>query len=66
MVAGWDAEDYEAIKQNLEGLTAGIPDMSIGEVSMCFQRHTIGVFGPLRRLLHRIEQAVVCYREQHP
>jgi hypothetical protein len=48
VVAGWDADDYEAIEQNLEGLTAGIPDMSIGEVPRHFQRHTVGVAGPLR------------------
>jgi hypothetical protein len=62
-VAGWDADDYEAIKQNLEGLTTGIPDMSIGKVPRHFQRHTIGVAGPLRRLLRRVGHAVVCYRE---
>jgi hypothetical protein len=48
VVAGWDADDYEEIKQNLEGLTVGILDMSIGEVPRPFQCHTVGVVGPLR------------------
>jgi hypothetical protein len=48
VVAGWDLDDYEEIEQNLEGLTTGIPDMSIDEVSRCFQRHTVCVAGPLR------------------
>jgi hypothetical protein len=29
-VARWDVEDYEAVEQNLEGLTADIPDIAIG------------------------------------
>ena len=28
----WDAEDYEAVEQNLEGLTTDIPEMPLGEV----------------------------------
>jgi len=36
VVAGWDVDDYEAIEQNLEGLTARIPDMSIGKVPRHF------------------------------
>ena len=47
VAVGWDADEYEAIKQNLEGLTAGIPDMYIGEVSRRFQCHTVGVSGSL-------------------
>jgi len=48
VVAGWDVDDYEAIEQNLEGLTAGILDMTIGEVQRHFQSHTVGMSGPLR------------------
>jgi hypothetical protein len=43
-VVGWDAEDYEAIEQNLEGLIADVPDISIGEILRRYQRHTVGVF----------------------
>jgi hypothetical protein len=31
-VPQWDTEDYQAVEQNLEGLTADIPDMPLGEV----------------------------------
>jgi hypothetical protein len=42
-VPRWDAEDYEAVEQNLEGLTADIPDMPLGEVPRRYQCHTVGV-----------------------
>ena len=48
VVAGWDVDDYKAIEQNLEGLTAGILDMSIDEVLRHFQHHNVGMAGPLR------------------
>jgi hypothetical protein len=66
VVAGWDVDDYEAMEQNLEGLTAGIPDMSIEEVPRCYQRHTVGMSGLLSQLLHRVAWVVVCYHERHP
>jgi hypothetical protein len=66
VVAGWDADDYEAMEQNLEGLTTDIPDMSIEEVPRRYQCHTVGVSGSLSRLLRRVARAVVCYRERHP
>jgi hypothetical protein len=53
-VARWDVEDYEAIEQNLEGLTADVPDITIGEILRCYQRHTVGVSESLSRLLHRV------------
>jgi hypothetical protein len=31
-VPQWDVEDYQAVEQNLEGLTADILDMPLGEV----------------------------------
>jgi hypothetical protein len=65
-VAGWDAEDYDVIEQNLEGLTTDIPDISIEEIPRRYQRHTVGVSGSLSRLLRRVARAVVCYRERHP
>jgi hypothetical protein len=60
------AEDYQVVEQNLEGLTADIPDMPLEEVPRCDQRHTVGVSGSMSQLLHRVSRAVVCYREFHP
>jgi hypothetical protein len=65
-VARWDAEDYEAVEQNLEGLTADVPDIAIGEIPRRYQRHTVGVSESLSRLLRRVARAVVCYHERHP
>jgi hypothetical protein len=59
-------EDYQVVEQNLEGLTADIPDMPLEEVPRQDQRHTIGVSGSMSRLLRRVARAVVCYRERHP
>jgi hypothetical protein len=42
-VPRWDAEDYEEVEQNLEGLTTDIPDMPLGEVPRRYQHHTVGV-----------------------
>jgi hypothetical protein len=63
VVVGWDTNDYEAMEQTLEGLTAYIPNMSIEEVPRRYQRHTVGVSGSLSQLLHRVARAVVCYCE---
>jgi hypothetical protein len=41
------AEDYQVVEQNLEGLTANIPYMSLEEVSRRDQHHTIGVSGSM-------------------
>jgi hypothetical protein len=65
LVAGWDVEDYEAIEQNLEGLTADVPNIYIGDIPRCYHRHTMGVSESLSRLLCRVARAVVCYRERH-
>jgi hypothetical protein len=65
-VPQWDAEDYQAVEQNLEGLTTDIPDMPLGEVPRRYQRHTVGVSESIGRLLRRVSRAVVCYRERHP
>jgi hypothetical protein len=43
LVARWDAEDYEAVEQNLEGLVANIPDITIGDIMRRYQYHTVGV-----------------------
>ena len=53
-VPWWDAEDYEVVEQNLEGLTANIPDMTIKEVPRRYQRHTVVVSESIGRLLHRV------------
>jgi hypothetical protein len=65
-VVRWDVEDYKAVEKNLEGLTADVPDIAIGEIPRRYQRHTVGVSESLSRLLHRVAQEVVCYREHHP
>ena len=31
-VVRWDVEDYEAVEQNLEGLTVDVPYIAIGEI----------------------------------
>jgi hypothetical protein len=60
------AEDYQVVEQNLEGLTADIPDMSLEEVPRRDQRHIVGVLGSMSQLLRRVVRAVMCYRERHP
>jgi hypothetical protein len=60
------AKDYQVVKQNLKGLTADIPDMSLEEVPLRDQRHTVGVSTSMSRLLHRVARAVMCYHERHP
>ena len=62
----WDAEDYEAVEQNLEGLTVDVLDIAIGEIPRHYQRHTVGMSESLSRLLRRVARVVVCYRERHP
>jgi hypothetical protein len=65
-VAGLVVADYEAIEQNLEGLTTDVPDISIDEIPRHYQHHTMGVSSSLSRLLRRVARAVMCYHEQHP
>ena len=60
------AEDYQVVEQNLEGLTADIPDMTLEEVPRHDQCHTIGVSTSKSQLLRRVAREVVCYRERHP
>ena len=61
----WDAEDYEVVEQNLEGLTADISDITIGEIPRCYHHHTMGVSKSISRLLPRVARVVVCYHERH-
>ena len=59
------AEGGELI-QNLEGIARGIPDYArLADVSMAYQRHTVGVPSRLHRLLRRLVRAVTCYHEHH-
>jgi len=60
------AEDYQVVEQNLEGLPADIPYMTLEEVPRRDQRHTVGVSAAMSRLLRRVARAVMCYRECHP
>jgi hypothetical protein len=46
-VVGLDVADYEAIEQNLEGLTVDVPYISIDEIPRRYQRHTVGVSSSL-------------------
>jgi hypothetical protein len=66
LVPQWDAEDYQVVEQNLEGLTTDILDMPLGEVPRCYQCHTVGVSESIGRLLRRVAWVVVCYHERHP
>ena len=66
MAAPQYAKDYQVVEQNLEGLIADIPDMTLEEVQRRNQCHTIGVSASMSRLLRRVARAVVCYREHHP
>jgi hypothetical protein len=53
-VARWDAEDYEEVEHNLEGLTTDVPDIAIGEIPRRYQCHTMGVSKSISRLLRRV------------
>jgi hypothetical protein len=65
-VVRWDVEDYEAVEKNLEGLTADVLDIAIGEILRRYQHHTVGLSESLSRLLRRVAREVVCYHELHP
>ena len=53
------------LEDNLERLTLDIPNVSINDLLMRYQRHTLGVPGHFSRLLHRVVRAVICYHEHH-
>ena len=65
-MARWDAEDYEVVEQNLEGLTMDVLDIAIGEIPRRYQNHTVGMYESLSQLLRRVAREVVCYHEHHP
>ena len=58
-------EDIGEIDENLQRLTVGIPNVSIDDLSMRYQRHTTGVSSRFSRLLHRVSQVIMCYHEHH-
>ena len=53
------------LEENLERLTLDIPDASIDDLPMRYQRHTAGVLGHFSHFLRRVVQAVICYHEHH-
>jgi hypothetical protein len=53
-VPQWDAEDYQAVEQNLEGLITDIPDMPLGDIPRRYLRHIVGVSESIGRLLRRV------------
>lgn len=53
------------LEQNLESLTLDILDAGMDDIPLRYQRHAVGVPGPLRRLLHWVACVVVFYHEHH-
>jgi hypothetical protein len=58
---GMDTEDLKEIKQNLEGLTMNIPDITMDELSQCYNRRTVGVSTSIGRILCRVVWEVIFY-----
>ena len=53
------------LEENLERLTLDILDATIDDLSMRYQRSTVGVPGRFSRMLRRVARAVMCYHEHH-
>ena len=53
------------LEEKLERLTLDIPNASIDDLLLRYQRPTTGVPSLFSRLLHRVAQAVMCYHENH-
>ena len=53
------------LEENLERLTLDIPNASIDDLPLRYQRPTMRVLGRFSRLLHRVSQAVMCYHKHH-
>ena len=53
------------LEENLERLTLDIPDDSIDDLPLRYQRPIAGVPGPFCRLIRRVARAVMCYHEHH-
>jgi hypothetical protein len=54
------------VEQNLEGLKADVPDMTLEDIPRRDQRHTVGVSTSMGGMLRRVARTLVCYREHHP
>ena len=53
------------LKESLQCLTIGIPDMTIDDLPRRYQHHTAGVSKQFSKLLRRVAQDIACYHEQH-
>ena len=53
------------LEDKLERLTLDIPDASIDDLPLRYQRPTAGVPIRFSRLLRRVARAVMCYHEHH-
>ena len=53
------------LEENLERLALDIPDASIDDLPLRYQRPTIGVLDQFSRLLHRVAMVVMSYHEYH-
>ena len=53
------------LEENLERFTLDIPDASIDDLPLRYQRPTVGVLGRFSRLLCRVAREVMCYHEHH-
>ena len=53
------------LEENLERLTLDILDATIDDLSMRYQRSTVGVPSRFSRMLRRVSRAVMCYYEHH-
>ena len=59
------AETLAELEQDLERLTADIPETSIDDIPIRLQHYVVAVLGPFRRFLCRVARAVVSYRDHH-
>ena len=55
----------EELEEHLERLTLDIPNASIDDLPLRYQRPTMGVPGRFSRLLCRVAQAMMCSHEHH-
>lgn len=47
----------------LERLTANMRETGVDDIPCAYQRHVVGVPGPLRCLLCRVARTIMCYHE---
>lgn len=64
MAANPEAKDIlTELEHNLERLTSNVLETGTDDIPCAYQRHVVGVLGPLRLLVRRIAHVVVCYHE---